>query len=190
MRFRRQVQLEVRDGSNTAGGAETSERLEGGKKFSEKASPLTALINPPESPGGGRCYSPQVTICSSSRKSSEVDVGGTAAWQSLVCRCVSAQHGGRLDTNLSGLCNQQSGGGSRGVAGRAGVLEQGRAGFTAVKILIYIYNRDVQTRICRKTQRKFKKIMKSKSDNAWSPPPAWLLVMFSLLLMIILLIKE
>lgn len=51
----------------------------------------------------------------------------------MVRRRVSAQHGGRLDSNLSGLCHQQIGGGSRGVAARAGVLEQGPAGFTAIK---------------------------------------------------------
>lgn len=47
----------------------------------------------------------------------------------------SAQHGDRLDSNPSGLCDQQSGGGSRGVAARDGLLEEGHAGATAGKTL-------------------------------------------------------
>lgn len=50
----------------------------------------------------------------------------------------SAQHGDRVDSNPSGLWDQQSGGGSRGVAGRNGVAEGGHAGVAAGKTLGYM----------------------------------------------------
>lgn len=54
----------------------------------------------------------------------------------------SAQHGDRVDSNPSGLWAQRSGGGSRGVAGGHGVVEEGHAGAAAGKTLAYKWNRD------------------------------------------------
>lgn len=54
----------------------------------------------------------------------------------------SAQHGDRVDSNPSGLWDQQSGGGSRGVAGRDGVAEEGHAGVAAGKTLGYQWSWD------------------------------------------------
>lgn len=77
-------------------------------------------------------------VCSSSQRS-EKDAGAAVAWQTLVCGRVSAQHGGRVDSNLSGLEESTQ----RGREPGRGVAEKSHAGFTPVKILSYNQTWDV-----------------------------------------------
>lgn len=113
------AELEVRDGTHKYGAARLQSGINSGVSKREKGKKHARYFHRQTSAGS--------TLHSSKRHLPwesflfvpvRVQMRVEAAWQSLVCRSLSAQHGGdwghRVDSNLSGLRYQRTGGGCAG----------------------------------------------------------------------------